>query len=520
MKPVYCVRLDGPEWPPDQREKVRRVVAEWVETVYPFAEREAGVSVRLDDDDPDRWWRFTIDQTTGDRVVGDRAIPPAGTTTTITLSTVDRVTSFEVRVVVTPGGRRVNPQRNTVTLTAPRVLVNRVLTAGTVYDAAMRIRAVPAVIRDQSGSELVAALCEAPGRALPVVIETVPAQSAGLFGAERIAAALAGLAHVVQLEGDTARSAFNRFHGSAILLPQALTIIWPDGSHVSTNGSGLAPIGGQNVRTELVSLITATAIESLAPVRPPLFRPRRPLDDPPRTEPVSASVDATSTPIDTQVPLDDPENVPWSDYRSALDGWQESVGRIDELELALAEADRVIAEKQDLLENRDTLVDRLVLQNVDLAVRLGRHPTGLSATSAIDAVRQAKEICENLTFHEMAFETATELDGIDADRLLHDLVRLNVVAGDWQSGRINRASLTISCRSMGLNYAAGVSDTAEHKYSGDYAFPWRGRTEHAYAHIRNGRGNRLYRVHVYFDDETHQVVVTHVGRHLRDKTTG
>ena len=111
MKPVYCVRLDGSDWPSSQRAALRRVVSEWVESVYPFAEREAGVSVRVDDDDADRWWRYTIDQTVGDQTSGTVA-----TTTTITLTTVDRQTSFEVRVIVTPGGRRVSPQRTSVSL--------------------------------------------------------------------------------------------------------------------------------------------------------------------------------------------------------------------------------------------------------------------------------------------------------------------------------------------------------------------------------------------------------------------
>lgn len=109
------------------------------------------------------------------------------------------------------------------------------------------------------------------------------------------------------------------------------------------------------------------------------------------------------------------------------------------------------------------------------------------------------------------------MENIDANRLLQDLVRLNVVAADWQTGRINNASLTISCRSLGLNYAGGVSDTAEYKFGSDYAFMWRGRTEFAFAHIRNGKGARLYRVHLFFDDDAHQVVVAYVGRHLRGK---
>ena len=147
--------------------------------------------------------------------------------------------------------------------------------------------------------------------------------------------------------------------------------------------------------------------------------------------------------------------------------------RSDELEQALVEADRVIDEKNQVLENREGLVDRLVLQNTELAIRLGKSPTGLRAASASDAVRQAREICKHLTFHERAVETAALLEGVDADRLLEDLVRLDVVANDWKSGRITNASLTISCRNLGLNYAAGVSDTAEKKYSDDYAFTWR-----------------------------------------------
>jgi len=29
----------------------------------------------------------------------------------------------------------------------------------------------------------------------------------------------------------------------------------------------------------------------------------------------------------------------------------------------------------------------------------------------------------------------------------------------------------------------------------------------------------LVRIHVYFDDETHEVVVAYIGRHLRDKAS-
>ena len=101
--------------------------------------------------------------------------------------------------------------------------------------------------------------------------------------------------------------------------------------------------------------------------------------------------------------------------------------------------------------------------------------------------------------------------------MLQDLMRLNIVARDWQSGQINNASIKVACRGLGLDFAPGVGDNAAQKFGSDYAFTWQGRTEFAIAHIRNGKGARMYRVHVFFDDALRQVVVAYVGRHLRGK---
>jgi hypothetical protein len=70
---------------------------------------------------------------------------------------------------------------------------------------------------------------------------------------------------------------------------------------------------------------------------------------------------------------------------------------------------------------------------------------------------------------------------------------------------------------MGLDYAPGISATARQKYVEDYVIEWRGRPVVAAAHLRRGKRSHLVRTHVYFDDETRQVVVAYIGRHLRDK---
>jgi hypothetical protein len=500
MKPYYCVRLEGPTWPSAQQTKLRELVETWLEAEHPFDDRGPGVSIRLDAENPEQWWRYTIDESlNGGAIVS----------TTITILNLEKKSTFEVRTSVIPGGSRVTPLSINVSLKTKRALLDRVVDTLTLYDAGMKIGTKAALITEPAGAEAIAAFFEAPSRALPIVIETMPSFETSVFEVGKLAPELAGLAHVVQIVGAASRLAFNEFHGRDVLQQQGLVILWPDHTNNSIAGNGMFAGAGEKDRNRVRQTITEIAADSLAILRAPRFR-RRSVEQEVETRVVEAE----------KIELDasgDPETVSWNEYRSALDGWQESVEKVDELEQAMAEADRIIAEKQQLLEKGDQVVDQLVLQNTELAIRLGRSPTGLVATSAIDAVRQAKSMCENLVFHEQALRSAEQIQGIDANRLLQDLVRLNIVAGDWQTGRISNSSLTISCRSFGLNYAAGIGEVAENKYGEDYSFTWRGRTEYAVAHIRNGRGVHLYRVHVFFDDDSHQVVVAYIGRHLRGK---
>ncbi len=514
MRPVYAMRLDGPVWPAAQTDAVRRIVTEWVENEYPFEEREAGISVRVDNDQPERWWRLSV----------DRGLPGNSVaTTTVTVASDDKVTTFETRVVLVPGGRRVAPSSNEVSVATVQKLVARVLETTRLYDANQRVLAGVRLVSESMAAQEVAAFCDAKGRLLPVLVETVPTRSTPLYKVESIGLRVAGQAHLYRLDGDAARTAFHGMYGLDVLNARGLTLFWPGREVRRWGGSKVTAIEAEHELRECLGLVNEAAHGSLAPLRSPAFsrRPREPKSSESITAATTPSTPAGSTSAPAAVPTTETsdQSVAWTEYSAALEGWQEAYNRIDELEQALAEADRTIDEKNQLLENREGLVDQLVQRNVALEIRLGKRGTELRATSAADAVAKARDLCRHLTFHERAIDTAAHLEGINADRLLEDLVRLDVVAGDWKSGRITNASLTISCRSLGLNYAGGISDTAERKFSDDYAFTWRGRTEYAVAHIRNGKGASLYRVHVFFDNETQQVVVVHVGRHLRDKSS-
>ena len=515
MKPVYCVRLDGPVWSTTQQLKIRGLIESWVEAEHPFDDRGPGVSIRLDADNPEQWWRCTLDVA----LEGGALV-----STTITLSSSEQTTTFEVRTSVIPGGSRVTPQSHNISVKTTRALVRRIVESVTLYDAGVRLTSKADVVSDSSGAQSIAAFFDAPSRSLPIVIETMLAPESSVYGLATVAVDVTGLAHVVQIVGPGPRNAFNEFYGADVLTPQGVMVLWPDRSNYAISGHGMLPGSGGKEGARVRQIVTDIAAEALSPLRAPRFRRRTPEPAPPQTAGEQPAADPRlieARPIETQKsavdPLLDPESVSWDEHRAALDGWQETEEQVGELQQALAEADRIIAEKQQLLEKGDQVLDQLVLQNTELAIRLGRSPTGLVAISAIDAVRQAQSLCENLVFHEKSLETAEQIHGIDANRLLQDLVRLNIVAGDWQTGRITNSSLTISCRSLGLNYAAGVGDVAENKYGEDYSFVWRGRTEQAVAHIRNGRGVHLYRVHLFFDEASHQVVVAYVGRHLRGK---
>jgi len=505
VRPFLVVNLRSRRWPPDQVLGARATVVAWLEEVRPFDARQAGQSVRFQQEDPERWWRMVIDEGFADGAV-------ATTSVTIAADEARDETALEVRVVLVPGGRRITTPRHNVDVGPVNDLVGRLLDTVVVRDAGVRVSRRPQNVDDTDSAMGIAAFCMAPSRALPVVVETVPAREQPSFDVERLARDLAGRAHVVRMVGEATRSAFHGLIHESMLPVKGLALFWPGGKEVKVmSAAQLGSSGAESAMRSVSQIVNDAARDSLAPLRPP-----RPATLP-RAKPAA---------VDVPVAASSERTVPWQDYRDALDGWQEAFnnideleGRVDELEQALAEADRAIEEKNQILANREGLVDQLVLQNSEFAIRLGKNPEGLRASSAADAVSQAEELCNNLTFVARARETAAKLQGIDARRLLEDLLRLNVVAGDWKSGRINKASLTISCRSLGLNYAAGISDTAENKFAEDYAFPWRGRTEHAVAHIRHGRGNRLYRVHVFFDDEVQQVVVAYVGSHLRDAST-
>lgn len=471
--------------------------SDWLASTYPVDERPAGVRVRVRERPDDPVWRAVVEEPSGrgGLVCATSVSIVAGRACTVDI----RRDHLPTRPVVVPTTiERVPPA-------SLRALVADALDLVDARDALRRIRPTAETVDTGDGGGALAAFVDAPGRRLPVVVEAPDPARAETFGLARAARALAGLAHVVVVTGPAALAGFNELRGERLLVPGSLVVLWPGGAVEVRRQREMAPATVPAAAAGVVRSVVEAAARVLPvphlPAPPAAFAPR------------PAALAAAAAPSPSPAPAPDAN---LAGLEADLDA---ALERIEELEAALAGADRMIDEKQALLDQQHGLLDRLVAQNVELAIRLGQSPRGLSATSAADAIAKAADACPHLTFHPRAVSSAAELQVADPTRILVDLHRLDTVAADWQSGAVGTNLFALACRNVGLDFAPDISDTAKHRFAQDYAIEWRGQTVYARAHVRRGRGAQLYRIHLYLDLDTRQVVVAYVGRHLRDAST-
>lgn len=498
MKTIYAARASAPY--PQHRPQAQQLIERWLEERFPFEDRAAGTAVRVVDEDS--WFRVSIDQ----HIDGELSVQ-----TQIALRTTTNTLAFEARQTVVP--RRVKVVRRALPTasSAVRRLVQSVVDLVGAVDAGVPITSKARTIVSEMDAFGVAALCEARSRALPVVIETSTPSGESVFEAGVAAAPLAGLAHVVVFADDRARRAFNDGWGADLLAPASLTIVWPDRSTEATpRDQRFTPQGARRELIARIERITDVAAESL----PVLPRPR-PAGHRPHAAVSLAPVERTVAEEETDD--DEPGRVVTMDeLLGVLDELEQAWDRVDDLQSALATADAMLADAKARSEALESRVDDLVSAKVDLEIRLGRKPDALRATSAVDALEQARLACRHLDFAG-DYADLDELTGIDPTALLVDLFTLDSVAVQWRAGTLTDTTFALACRNVGLDYAADISDTARNEYADDYAVSWHGETVLATAHVRRGRGVHLYRIHLYLDRARRHVVVGHIGRHLRGK---
>ena len=488
MITTYATTLTAVDFTEADRIAVIDVLTDWQMANYPIDENAPGTTIRVREGSDDPVFRITVTQSASGR--------PYAQTISASVITLDNILTFDVRMISTPTTTRVAPVK--LQPLPPHIvrLIHDVLTTVKMEDANEYLSTHARVVTTEDDGARIGALVHAPRRTLPVVVEIDDFDSPKSPIFPPVLGPLTGLVHLFRISTREAMNGYLSLAGGGLVGPGQIIVHWA--GTVEPLVERRSDIrSGQEFATvqRLATSITEVAARTIsAPRLPP----------PPRYED-EAIVDTQRTSLD-------------DDARDEQDLQIEQLeATVEDMQAALADADRIIAEQRQQIEQKGGQLDELILRNVSLEIQAGSTPTVRAVSSMKEALRLAQEHCPHLVFHERALESGEHLEGPEPVSVLQDLVRLNEVARAWRAGEISGTSIGLACRQMGLDFAPRISDNARQKFEEDYLITWRGETVRAEAHLRRGRKSHLVRIHVYFDQDTQEVVVAYIGRHLRDK---
>ncbi len=449
-------------------------VFRWLDEVHPHETRTNAtpVNIRHGVTDP----IFRVDVLEQD----PRQAAARGTTATLIVSKDELY--FDLRRTLRPTKAALLPRR---TIDRPEFrltqLVTEIVGLFNTRDAGQIISPKITIANDEVTGQSLAAFAEAPGRRLPIVIETIVGKPHAITNATT-AMQLAGIVHLAHIASHMAEAAFNSLHGARIISSTWITIVWPRGAEIENYH--------QHDDDELVKQLIAASIGSLATLvlAPPKKRAVGQLQK-------SELAQQNST---TQT---------------------NSITELDELRRVNRELSE---ENAGLLENA-TLTDMLSAQKTEerdraydqLATFLLMDEDKSYLDKIADAVAYAQKNLANLVFHDRAIESANNSHLMNGRRVYSNLVELNNLAARLQRGDFAPNVFNIYCNQQLSNFAASISDEAENRYAQDYSINWKGKNVLAKPHIRCGDA----RIHFYHDTTTNQIVIAYIGRHLRDKST-
>jgi len=493
MITTYAVSFLTRDCTEDDRITLIDLVTDWQVALFPFDsddDSRPGLSMRTRLASNDPVFRVTITDA-----------PPGAThvlTTTVTISLIDSTLTCDIRIVSSARTIKVAPHRPP--MVPPHVidLIRKVLDAVPTFDAERRIIDKVDIIDTALKGQEIAYFVDAERRNLPVIVEIAAFDSQQSPLLAMGLGPLVGLVHMAHITTEEAMNAYSDTVGLPLIGSGTVIVHWA--GRVEPLIVRTREMTGTSRRYEaerLVREIIDTAARSVAAHRVP---------PPPRD--VDEDLVETTSRNESVAARGDEDMSAHVEHLEAM---------VNDLEGALATADRTISEQREMLERREGQVDQLVLRNLSLESFAGTSPEIAAVSTMAEALEFARTKFEFLVFHERAIESGMQLQGPDPMAILHDLWRLNGVARRWAAGEISGSSIKIACTEAGLNYAPAISETARRKYEEDYLIEWRGKLVRAEAHLKRGKKAHLVRMHVYFDNETQQVVVAYIGRHLRDK---
>ncbi|MSY48247.1 MAG: hypothetical protein F2644_06095 [Actinobacteria bacterium] len=458
----------------DLRQTAIDAVFRWLDEVHPHEKRTNSTPVNIRHSPNDAIFRVDV--------LEQDSKQAAARGTTITLITSKDELYFDLRRTLRPTKSALLPRR-TIDRPEPRLnkLILEIVKLFKVRDAEKIIDGEITIANDQLSGQSLAAFAEAPSRRLPILIEVIVGKPAAITSSAT-AKQLAGIAHLAHVSSHVADEAFNNLYGAKAIGSGWITIIWPRGA---------APEKfHQQDDDEVVNQLIAASVGSLATL-----------------------VLSQSRKI---VQAEKPKHEPKTEVSSPQSGLQQENIELNNTVKELLE------ENANLLENA-TLTDMLSAQKTEerdraysqLATFLMMEDDKSYLDRVSDAVAFAQKNLSNIIFHQRAVSSANESHLMNGRRIYSNLVELNNLAARLQRGDFAPNVFNIYCNQQLSNFAASISDEAEHRYAQDYAIEWKGENVLAKPHIRCGDA----RIHFYHDIKTNEIVIAYVGRHLRDKST-
>ena len=186
-----------------------------------------------------------------------------------------------------------------------------------------------------------------------------------------------------------------------------------------------------------------------------------------------------------------------------------------ELERAWAEEERLRIANAELLARIEEL--ERVLEEAHAA-----EPADDQAFRSVGAaVEAAAAQCRTMVLLPEAYESAWASPYQQPQKIYDTLLRMDELAGAYRSNELG-GGLKQAFEQSGLPFKANVSPTALGKYGREYERTYNGGRIMLGPHVAFGAGSprTCARIYFYLDEAERTFVVGHIGQHLRDTLTG
>lgn len=489
MQTTYAVSLIAPDCSETDRITAVDVWSDWLAENYRTDSRPPGLSVRVRERSDDPVFRITV----------TKAETDVTNVLTATIATINGNLLFDVRNVTFPTTSKVAPTKPAIPQRSVIDTVRKTLSRIIVEDANVRVSDIARQLTTEiEGQEVGAFVRDAPSRRLPVVIEVHDFErgTRPLFGTTL--GPLVGLVHLVSVNDPAALKGFSDLSGISLVTPGSIHICWAGATEPHRYDIPVPQVSRLAVFESIIETVVSSSALSL-----PLPR----LPSPPRDE----------LPAETYSPQHITSSSTGYSEEEWIDALDDSEQRVEQLESRVMELEASLTSADLIIDRQNKLKDHLIAEKTALEIQLSQSTADTNIKSVKQAIDFARLHSSFLYFHDRAIESGYALQTADPMAVVRALAALDRVAHKWLVGDIANTSIAATCKAEGLDFAAGISDTAVNKYGSDYQIEWRGQPVLAEAHVRIGVGSHHARIHVYFDSETHQVVVAYIGRHLRDK---